>query len=609
MELTPEELELVPEKTGVYLFHDEHGKIIYIGKSKNLRKRLQTHFQPTTRSAKSKAIQTLVKKIRIIETTTEAEALLLEYNLIQKHKPRLNVQYKDQKSYPYVKITISEKYPRVLIVREEKEEGSLYLGPFPNVKKLRQSLKFILRLFPIADCNKEIHLGDYKKWAKTCIRRQIKTCYAPCQYDVPVGEYNKAVTQVIQFFSGKIDVLIRDLEKEMWDLSEKLEFEKAAKKRDIINALRSVAQKQRVFVSSNISAAIIAEAVRENVSAIVGFIVENGRVIDSFELHFSKDKDNKERFNPLAFLVEKLADPPGNLVLIGKGFSLRTELEKELLDRGVNVREPLESAEKELLEFCLQSAKLSLSKFFSALKHKEKRKSKEEDPRLLDLRKLLGNDKINVIHCFDVSTLFGQDNVASCVVFENGEPRKEKYRRFKSRLQGKQDDYYVMREVVKRYYEKNPLPDLLVIDGGLGQVRAARDALNFLEATRKSKRRKRYVLIGLAKKEETIVFPDGTEIKEDKNRPAILLLREVRDEAHRFAVSYNRLLRGRDMLHSIIDDIQGMGPKRKKKLLECFPDVSSLKNADPVIVSKKTGIPLKIVEELISKIRSTELLS
>ncbi len=601
MELTPEEIQLAPDTPGVYIFYDKQGEVIYVGKSKALRKRLLSHFQQTNRSVKSKAIQTLCHKIRLIQTNTEAEALLLEYNLIQKYKPKLNVQYKDQKSYPYLKITLNERYPRVQIIREEKQPGSIYLGPFPNVKQVRRSLKLALRLFPIADCNHEIRTGDYKKWAKTCIRRQIGTCLAPCQYEVPKNEYDKLVKQLIQFFSGEINNLISEMEREMWDLSEKLEFEKAAKIRDNIDALKNISQKQRIFLSKNISAAIIAETKKNNIYSISGFFVEQGRIIDSFELHFKKEKNND--MDPLAFLLERLSNPPGNIVVVGEDNEMTVKVEKKLLEQGIEVKKPSTAEELELYHFALNTAKLSLSKYFVSISEKNKQKE-DKDIRIKDLEQLLNIDSIKVIHCFDVSTLYGEQNVASCVVFENGKSIKEKYRRFKSKLQGKQDDYYVMREAIRRYYEKHSLPDVIVIDGGLGQVRAAKEAINYLEMTSGFKRKKKnYVLIGLAKKEEIIVFPDGKELKENKNRPAVLLLREIRDEAHRFAVSYNRKLREIHVYDSLIDNIEGIGSKRKKALLKEYPDLFSILNEDPIIVSKKTKIPLKIINNLIDSLK------
>ncbi len=593
MILRPSEINLAPNSPGVYIIFDKSNKIIYIGKSKALRNRLQTHFHPSTPATKSRIIQQLAHQIQLIETETEAEALLLEFNLIQEHRPSLNSRQKDSKSFPYLKITTEEKYPRVLIVREEKSSNAIYLGPYANVKSLRKSLRFALRHFPVADCEADIDSEKGKKYARICMRKKLGTCFAPCSKNIAKEIYQLNIERLIQFFSGEFEPLISGLEHEMWNLAERQEYEGAAKIRDTIRALRKTMQRQNVFLSSPISATIIAETTHSP-QIIIIIELRNGRVVNSIELPISKTKNRKSW---IPFILERLSNPPGNMVITEPHSPLWKYLENELIERGIMLRPPSSNTEQELYNYALQHAMLSRKRLAQI---KSGRKTARQQQK--DLAAIFGKN-IQVIHCFDVSTLQGRQNVAASVVFYEGNPRKTEYRRYKSVLHSHQDDYKVIEEAVYRRYVKEDTPDLLLIDGGLGQVNAA---LRGLEKA--GKNTSSLIIAGLAKKEETLIFPNGRTKKLDLERPAMLLLRKIRDEAHRFAVTYHRKLRQKQNLKSILDEIEGIGPKRKKAILETFPSIEFMQkeNVSPELLSRKARIPLELARRITKHIHDQD---
>ncbi len=593
MILRANEINLAPNGPGVYLIFDKRGDIIYVGKSKSLRNRLQTHFHRSTPATKSRIIQQLAHQIQLIETETEAEALLLEFNLIQKHRPPLNSRQKDNKSFPYLKITTEERYPRVIVAREERSNNAIYLGPYANVKSLRKSLRFALKFFPVADCEVEISSEKGKRYARTCMRRKLGTCFAPCVKSVGREEYRLNIKRLIQFFSGELEPLILGLEKDMWELAERKEYEEAAKLRDTIQALRRTMQRQNVFLSSPISATIIAET---TVSPQLIIIMElrDGKVVNSIELPISK-KQNRKSWIP--FILERLDNPPGNVVITEPNSPLWRYLKRDLTERGILLRAPKNTTEEELYNYALRNVMLSRKRLAQVRSGRETIKQQQRD-----LREIFGKN-IRIIHCFDVSTLQGRHNVAASIVFDNGTPLKKKYRRYRSIIQHRQDDYKIIEEAVYRRYSKEDLPDLLLIDGGLGQVNAALQGL--VRAGRSSSS---LIVVGLAKKEEKLIFPDGTAKKLDMDRPGILLLRKIRDEAHRFAVTYHRRLRQKHNLKSILDEIKGIGPKRKRTILETFSSVEFIKRegVSPELLAEKAKIPLKLAIKIIDYIREEE---
>ena len=590
MILKPNEINLAPNGPGVYLIFDKQEKIVYIGKSKALRNRLYTHFHPSTPVTKSRIIQQLAQKIQLIETETEAEALLLEFNLIQEHRPPLNSRQKDNKSFPYLKITTDERYPRVIIVREERSSNAIYLGPYANVKSLRRSLRFALKYFPVADCEVEIDSERGKKYARTCMRRKLGTCFAPCEKNVRKDVYNQNIERLIQFFSGEFEPLILGLENDMWNFAEKKEYENAAKLRDTIQALKKTMQRQNVFLPSPISATIIAETTASP-QIIVIMELKDGRVVNSIELPISK-RQNRKSWVP--FILERLDNPSGNIVITDPDSPLWRYLEKDLTERGIMLKSPENGTEQELYNYALRHAMRSRKRLAQIRLGREVIEQQQED-----LKEIFGKN-IRRIHCFDVSTLQGRQNVAASVVFDNGIPLKKEYRRYKSIFQYQQDDYKIIEEAVYRRYSKENIPDLLLIDGGLGQVNAA------IQGLRKAgKDSSSLIVVGLAKKEEKLIFADGTARKLDLNRPGMLLLRRIRDEAHRFAITYHRKLRQKHNLKSILDEIRGIGPKRKRKILEIFPSIEYMKekSVSPELLAEKVGIPLQLATKILKHIK------
>jgi excinuclease ABC subunit C len=581
------ELELkiqnLPQLPGVYQFKDSTGKVIYVGKAKNLKNRVKSYFiktQPT--NPKINALVSKISDVEVIVTPSEVEALILEANLIKKLKPRYNVSLRDDKSYPYIVIT-NEPFPRVFSTRRIKSDGSRYFGPYTDAYSLKQTLKLIRDVFMVRSC--KYYIDDEvikRKKIKVCLDYHIKKCGGPCEGLVSREEYNKMIEQVAQLLNGKIDKLVGHLREQMEKLAQELRFEEAAVLRDKIKALEIYTSKQSVVSIEPFDRDIFAVAIEDEDACGVLFKVRDGKLIGSqqFFMTGAGYKGEDEVIETLLAQYYLSSDYIPSEILIPQSIEESNSIEKWLADRKgmpVKIRAPENDDEARLISMCKVNAKYHLDEF-----RIQKMKAREEfAPNVLrQLQKELRLDRLpRRIECFDISNIQGSDIVASVVVFENGKPKKSEYRKFKIRsVSDKPDDFASMFEVIQRRYsrvlsEGGKMPDLIVVDGGKGQLSSAIKALENLGV-------KEQPIIALAKKFEEIYFPGVDQPQSlPKSSPALHLLQRIRNEAHRFAITFHRDVRAKRTFSTKLLEVKGIGEKRAKILLSKFGSIEGIKQA------------------------------
>ncbi len=602
MELS-DRIKQIPHNSGVYLMKDINNKIIYVGKAKDLKNRVSSYFNKTNKDIKTSVLVKKVKSIDFIVTRNELEALILESNLIKKHLPKYNVLLKDDKRYPFIQITIKEDYPRVLIVRERKNDGNLYFGPYTNVKYMRETLKLIHRIFPVRKCNKILNIKYkgkdifFEPVGKPCLNYQIKQCVAPCQGKVAPEEYKKIIDDIVLFLKGENNTLIQHLEERMKVFSENMEFEKAAEVRDKIFAIKKVMERQNIVTNRFNSQDVIFVKNKEDIFNITILFIRDGKIMgkNNFiikeELYKSKEYILKEFIKQYyispSFLPEEIIIP---IPLQEK--ELIESLIREKKGEKIIIRVYNNEVEQKLMEMAEENATIELSNYLADKEIRDNRKA------ILQLQKSLNLKRIpHIIEGFDISNIQGKLAVGSMVRFEDGIPIKNEYRKFKIKSVEGIDDFKMIYEVVFRRYkrilnEKKSFPDLILIDGGKGQLSSAIEALNSLGI-------KNQPIISLAKKEELIFFPYKKEpLKLPRNSRALKLLQRVRDEAHRFAISFHKRLREKEFLKSELDSIKGIGNKIKVKIFEKFGSVENAKKADIQELMSIKGITEDIARKI-----------
>ncbi len=597
-----------PDKPGIYSFKDDKGKVIYIGKAKSLKKRITSYFVEGALDKKTLSMKRLARDVEFIVTNTETDALILENSLIKLHKPKLNVRLKDDKTYPYLKITSSEKYPRVEIIRNREDNDDLYFGPYTDVKTLRIALKKALTIFPIARCKKPIIDG---KVDRSCLFFQLDRCLAPCVDKIDQKNYLKAVKQFIKLFEGKQRELTKELREEMQEASKQLNYEKAALLRDKVLALEKLVQKQTI-VSKDVNAEydLIGLYQTQKMSLAQILAMRQGRITEQkhfvmdlpYDLNedeiltsFIKQYYSKTDFIPKRILTKIEIDDE---ITINSWLKEKRKLESNEL---VLVR-PKTSEQKAFIELANSNAKTNYHTIIKVQKLREEKISEglQELKDVLDLK-----EEPKRIEGYDVSTLLGTDTVGSCVVFENGLPKKKDYRKFIIKTVEGQDDYASMREMIKRRFtgslaKKNPNPDLILIDGGSGQISSVLTV--FIEIN------KNIPIIGLSKEFEEIHFTDDrNSIILDEKSEALKILQRVRDEAHRFAVSFHRQRRTKKMIKSSLEEIPNLGEKRIKMLLGHFGSIENIKKASVDELEKVKGISQKLALEIFEYYSKNEL--
>ena len=590
---TPESIGHLPADPGVYLFHGGRGEVLYVGKAKSLRVRVRSYLS----GGRSTGIRTreLVRRATTVETlvvATEEEAFILEANLIKEHRPRFNIQLRDDKKYPYVKVTVNEPFPRAYVTRRVREDGSRYFGPFVSVGRVRRALDLVKRTHGVRSCRYDLP-GEAP--SRPCLDHHIGRCAAPCVGLQSEDDYRVMIDRLLRVLGGEVANVQAEVEQEMHKASSELDFERAALLRDVLAGLDGIARRQRVHVVGGGDQDIVGIARDGQVAAVVALHVRGGVLIgrDTLAMTGVDDADDAEvvaRSVSHAYLsrgMESAGDLPRE-VLLPADFADRPLLERILSDRAarrVRVRVPQRGAKVRLVELAVTNARHALSE--QVRKGEIARPHTEEV--LYELQDRLGLKVVpRLIVCFDISHTQGADAVAGAVLFENGEPCRSGYRHMKIRGGFGNDDYRSMGEAVGRYFarklnEQGPLPDLALIDGGRGQLGAAREALAAMGLDQ-------VAVAALAKRREAVFLPGRpTGVRMPGTARSLHLLQRVRDEAHRFALRYNRKLRTRRTVGSELGEIPGIGPRRQQALLSRFGSLRGVKEATAAEIGRIPG--------------------
>ena len=611
-----EKLSHLPDLPGVYLFKDDQESVLYIGKSKSIRNRVRSYFHGSAKhNLRIKLMVSRIHDFSLIVTDTEAEALILEEQLIKRHHPRYNVALKDGKSYPYCKLTVGEMYPRLILVREKIDSISEYYGPYTSVKDARQVLKAVMTYFPLRTSKM---LLDGKKTYRPCLNFQMKRCLAPCQGDVSVEDYEKIVRQVRLFLKGRDQELLQALEKRMKRSSKKLEFEKSAQYRDQIQAMRRIFARQMVLDVQGKDQDVFNLYRESDSTGVQVLFIRNGRLLGT-DFFFFEDSSEATNDNLLGQVLHRIYMPEGSIVpreiLLPFEYSDRKLLEDALNQKSVRriyVVCPQKGRKKELVSMAFSNAKVNLS---------EQRSRFAKNTNIL--KHVKHEIKLNrlpeVVEAFDISHLSGTMTVASMVCWKKNSPSNEDYRKYKINNISGPNDFASMKEVLTRRYsrtlaEGKNLPDLILIDGGKGQINIAAKVLTELGILQKVD------LIGLAKGRserkrgrscgknvdyEYVVKPNQkNEIRMHRNSDVLFFLQNIRDESHRFAIEFQRKLKRKNTLHSQIDNIPGIGPKRRRLLLKHFGSLTGLRHAALEEILQVPGIPEKLAKEIQSSLKN-----
>ena len=595
-EVLQEKLKLLPTKSGVYLMKNKQKQIIYVGKAINLKNRVRQYFQSSrNHSAKTIAMVSHIEDFETIVTDNELEALILECNLIKKHHPKYNIMLRDDKTYPYLKITLNEKYPRIVTTRRLIKDGSRYFGPYTSSTAMKETLNLLRKLFPLRTCK---HLAD-----RPCLEYHIKRCLAPCANYIDEDTYKEMVDGVCLFLEGKSEVVEQNLAKKMQMAAQNLDFEKAARLRDQLLAVRKIMEKQKILLDDgDIDAIGIARA---NYGICIEiFFIRNGKMLGRNQFLLN-DEDDDEKNLITAFLKQyynDAVDIPKEILIpeeIAEIEWLWTEKKKK-----TKILLPKRGVKKDILTMAKENAEKYLLEQEQKLKDMKARSL----GAVYDLQKYLNLPKPPMrMECFDISHIQGSETVASMVVFQDGKPDKNSYRRFKiNSTEGKPDDFMSMREVTTRRYvgiDKNDLPDLIIIDGGKGQLSSA------LEIIRGAGHYS-VPVVGLAKQFEYIFTEQSSEpVILPRQSDALYLVQSIRDEAHRFAITYHRKLRTKRNKISILDNISGIGAKRRKSLFDHFETIQNIKNASVDELMAVPGISEQIAKSIYNFFRTHELVS
>lgn len=580
----------LPENPGCYLMKNAEGTVIYVGKAKNLKRRVNSYFLPN-RNAKTAALVEKIVNIEYVITGNEYEALVLENNLIKKYNPHYNILLKDGKSYPLIRIT-NEDYPRVFKTRRVIKDGSLYYGPYPNGKRLDMYLETVEDTYPLRLCQ-----GVLKKKSTPCLYYHMKKCSGPCIGAISKEEYGEYIKEVKDFLSGDDSSLSRKVKKEMLEASKKLDFETAAKKRDLLEALSVMQSNQGVddMDTSEDSRDYAAIEMRAYLCTVSIMQFRDGRLIGKAMYRAECLGDETETL--LSFLIQYYSDgdtlPHELYVSHDIDADLLSKFFKEELGKPLKVEIPKDGKHYRILRLAGENATRDVEK---------RLKSVDNTPALERLKEITNIDTLpSLIEGFDIAQLSGKYTVASLIVFRDGNPSNKEYRHFsmKSLEENEINDFQSIHEAVFRRYkrqrdEKAQLPDLLMVDGGIGQVNAAIAALDELGLS--------FPVVGLAEKHEEIVFPDNTSLLLDHSDPGLRVLIALRDECHRFATSFNQRMRSKDASFKLLESIDGVGPERSKRIMQTYQSVEAILSLTPEELAKGAKIPLPVAERVLRKL-------
>ena len=607
------QLKILPDKPGVYLMKNNLGEVIYVGKAKILKNRVRQYFQNSkNHSEKVRVMMTHVSEFEYIVTDSEMEALILECNLIKKYRPKYNILLKDDKHYPFIKITTNEDFPRVFLTRNHAKDGNKYFGPYTDASAVYETLELIKKVFPVRTCKRNIVEGG--ACTRPCLNYYINICKAPCAGFINKGDYKKIIDDIIGLLNGKNANIIQELRKEMEEAAEELQFEKAANLRDKINAVESIMEKQKIFTGNFEEEDFIHIYSDEKDTCVQVFFIREGKIMgrEHFMLENTANEEKEE------IVAEFIKNFYGGTAHVPKNIYVPAIMDEELLEQWLSMKRgskvviklPKKGEKKELLDMVEKNAKITLEQFkLKILKDKEiHRVALRELAEILELEEFPHR-----VEAYDISNIQGVDSVGTMVVFEDGKAKNSDYRRFKIKSVKGANDYDSMREILERRFKHgleeikqiqeraiefsggkfSVFPDLIMMDGGKGQVNVALEVLNSLNID--------IPVCGMVKDDNHqtrgIIY-NNKEIVINPHSNMMHLVTRIQDEVHRFAITYHRSLRDKRVLHSILEDIPNVGEKRRKELLKKFGSIENIKNAKLEELIETPSIDRKAAESI-----------
>lgn len=602
-----EELKKLPGKPGVYLMHDEKDEIIYVGKAISLKNRVRQYFQSSrNKGVKIEQMVTHITRFEYIVTDSELEALVLECNLIKEHRPKYNTMLMDDKAYPFIKVTVDESFPRIMMARRMVKDKAKYFGPYTSAGAVKDTIELIRKLYKVRSCNRRLPRDTGKE--RPCLNYHIHQCDAPCQGYVSQEAYRKSIDEVLRFLGGNYDHILKELEEKMLQASEDMEFEKAIEYRELLGSVKKIAQKQKITDTAGNDRDILAAATDKEDAVVQVFFIRGGRLIgrDHFYLKLNGDETKGEIIS--SFIKQFYAGTP----YIPSELMTQTEIEDgEILEqwlsqkRGhrVHIRVPKKGTKEKLVELAEKNASLVLSKDRERLKREEGRTI----GAVKEIARLLGLEDLNRMEAYDISNISGFASVGSMVVYEKGKPKRNDYRKFRIKSVQGPDDYASMKEVLTRRFRHGleereegkgagsftAFPDLILMDGGKGQVGIALQVLDELHL--------HIPVCGMVKDDNHRtrgLYYNNEEIPIDRNSEGFKLITRIQDEAHRFAIEFHRKLRSKEQVHSVLDDIPGVGPARRKDLMKHFASLDEIRKADVEDLKKLPSMNEKSAQEV-----------
>lgn len=596
-----EELKKLPGSPGVYLMHDDRDEIIYVGKAVSLKNRVRQYFQSSrNRTAKIEKMVSQISRFEYIVTDSELEALILECNLIKEHRPKYNTMLKDDKGYPFIRVTVNEEFPRVMMARTMKKDKAKYFGPYTSAGAVKDTIELLTKIYKIRTCNRSLP-KDINK-GRPCLNYQIKRCDAPCMAYISADNYKKKINPVIEFLNGNYGEVLKMLEERMYAASEKMEFEEAAQYRDLINSVKAISDKQKITKDESMDRDILAYAMEGNDAVVQVFFIRSGKVLGREHFHISLAPHDLGKDVLTNFIKQYYGGSP----FIPKELLVQEEIDdKEIIERWlsvkrgqkVTIKQPKKGEKEKLVELAEKNAKIVLEQ------DKDKLKSEERRTRgaVKEIDEILDIAYTKRIEAFDISNINGFESVGSMIVYEDGRPKRNDYRKFKIKWVKGADDYASMREVLTRrfthglreleelkendvsdeYGSFTRFPDLIMMDGGRGQVNIALEVLKELGLT--------IPVCGMVKDDHHRtrgLYFNNIELPINKSGEGFRLITRIQDEAHRFAITFHRDLRSKKQVHSILDDIEGIGAARRKALMREFKSLDAIKAASVEEIKK-----------------------
>lgn len=602
-----EELKKLPGKPGVYIMHDKWDNIIYVGKAISLKNRVRQYFQSSrNHSEKIKKMVTHIAYFEYIITDSELEALVLECNLIKEHRPKYNTMLKDDKTYPFIKVTVHEIYPRVLFSRDMKHGAGKYFGPYTSAGAVKDTIELLCKLYKIRTCSRNLPKDTGKQ--RPCLNYHIGQCSAPCQGFISREEYKKSVDEVLEFLNGNYSKVLKNLEEQMQQCAEKMEYEEAAKYRDLIKSVNQVAQKQKITSDDETDRDVIACASDGTDAVVQIFFIRNGKLLGRDHFHMSVAEGDTRSEILTQFMKQYYGGTPyiPNVVMLQEEIEDNEVLAAwltSLKQRKVKIVTPKKGDKEKLVELAYKNAKMVLLQDTEKIKREEARTV----GAMAEVAGWLHLEHVHRAEAYDISNTNGIESVGSMVVFEDGRPKKNDYRKFKIKTVKGPDDYKSMREVLTRRFQRgieeqknseygssfSHLPDLIMMDGGRGQVNIALDVLRELDL--------HIPVCGMVKDDNHNtrgLYFNNIEIPIDRHSEGFKLITRVQDEAHRFAITYHRSLRSKAQVSSVLDNIEGVGPARRKALMKHFLDIEKIRNASVAELLEVDGITEKVANHI-----------